>query len=175
MNHYKHFGVSVAIRVIYVNRFRNMSQYSMTLSVNSIDIYDYKWPGYHFRIEWIAYDYHSGLDNIVWRLFDNFTDTDIIHAHEHIPAQGMANVCLLLQWKPIIILDFLRERLYESIKIMIFFSKNIDAFMHLNKHHAFIFHFDRTQLIVSPNMATVQGELTVMKPLSWVHITNISK
>ena len=51
---------------------------------------------FHFcRIEWIAYDYHSGLDNIAWRLFDNFTGTDIIHGHEDIPAQGMANVCLV--------------------------------------------------------------------------------
>nr|XP_034314147.1 uncharacterized protein LOC105348718 isoform X1 [Crassostrea gigas] len=42
-------------------------------------------------IEWIAYDYHSGLDSINWRLFDNFTGVDIIHGHEDIPAQGMAN------------------------------------------------------------------------------------
>ncbi|XP_078334035.1 uncharacterized protein LOC111124258 [Crassostrea virginica] len=42
-------------------------------------------------IEWIAYDYHSGLNNIAWRLFDNFTGTDIIHGYEDIPAQGMAN------------------------------------------------------------------------------------
>lgn len=47
---------------------------------------------YFGRIEWIAYDYHSGLDSINWRLFDNFTGVDIIHGHEDIPAQGMANV-----------------------------------------------------------------------------------
>ncbi|XP_055997828.1 uncharacterized protein LOC125647098 [Ostrea edulis] len=42
-------------------------------------------------VEWIAYDFHSGLDSIAWRLFDNFTGTDILHGHEDIPAQGMAN------------------------------------------------------------------------------------
>ncbi|XP_061193435.1 uncharacterized protein LOC133201664 [Saccostrea echinata] len=41
-------------------------------------------------IEWLAFDYHSGLDSIYWRLFDNFTGKDIVHGHEHIPAQGYA-------------------------------------------------------------------------------------
>jgi hypothetical protein len=45
-----------------------------------------------YRVEWIAYDFHSGLDSIAWRLFDNYTGTDILHGHEDIPAQGMANV-----------------------------------------------------------------------------------
>jgi hypothetical protein len=43
-------------------------------------------------VEWIAYDFHSGIDSIAWRLFDNYTGTDILHGYEDIPAQGMTNV-----------------------------------------------------------------------------------
>jgi hypothetical protein len=35
-----------------------------------------------FRIEWDAFDYHSGIDSLEWRLFDSYTKTDIIHGHE---------------------------------------------------------------------------------------------
>ncbi|KAK3099491.1 hypothetical protein FSP39_005250, partial [Pinctada imbricata] len=39
-------------------------------------------------IEWIAYDYHSGIDSIYWRLYDNYTGTDVLHGREDILAQG---------------------------------------------------------------------------------------
>ncbi|XP_061176007.1 uncharacterized protein LOC133184958 [Saccostrea echinata] len=39
-------------------------------------------------IEWLAYDYHSGLDSIYWRLYDNFTGEIILHGHEDLFAQG---------------------------------------------------------------------------------------
>ncbi|XP_062616047.1 uncharacterized protein LOC134277752 [Saccostrea cucullata] len=41
-------------------------------------------------IEWIAYDLHSGLQSISWRLFDNYTGESILHGHDVIPVQGMA-------------------------------------------------------------------------------------
>ena len=44
-------------------------------------------------IEWIAYDLHSGLHSLFWKLFDNFTGENIIHGHEDIPAQGHTKVC----------------------------------------------------------------------------------
>lgn len=43
-------------------------------------------------IEWIAYDLHSGLQSIFWKLYDNFTGEDIIHGNEDIPAQGHTRV-----------------------------------------------------------------------------------
>ncbi|XP_061181031.1 uncharacterized protein LOC133189645 [Saccostrea echinata] len=57
----------------------------LNVSVHRIE--DFK----EMTIEWIAYDHHSGLNNIAWRLFDNFTGLDVLHGHEDIPAQGMAN------------------------------------------------------------------------------------
>ncbi|XP_078321865.1 uncharacterized protein LOC111103999 isoform X3 [Crassostrea virginica] len=39
-------------------------------------------------IEWMAYDYHSGIDSIHWRLYDNFTGENILHGHEDLFAQG---------------------------------------------------------------------------------------
>ncbi|XP_061177042.1 uncharacterized protein LOC133185758 [Saccostrea echinata] len=39
-------------------------------------------------IEWLAYDYHSGLDSIYWKLYDNFTGEIIIHGHEELFVQG---------------------------------------------------------------------------------------
>ncbi|XP_063399976.1 uncharacterized protein LOC134684607 [Mytilus trossulus] len=38
-------------------------------------------------IEWIAYDYHSGVDSLYWRIFDNYTGTDILHGHENLGTQ----------------------------------------------------------------------------------------
>ncbi|CAC5386466.1 unnamed protein product [Mytilus coruscus] len=37
-------------------------------------------------IEWEAYDVHSGLDSVYWRLFDS--KTGVLHGHEDIIAQG---------------------------------------------------------------------------------------
>ncbi|ESO83749.1 hypothetical protein LOTGIDRAFT_168990 [Lottia gigantea] len=41
-------------------------------------------------IEWIAYDLHSGLETVVWKLYDNFTADVILHGSQHIPEQGKA-------------------------------------------------------------------------------------
>ena len=49
---------------------------------------------FNFRIEWIAYDLHSGLRSIYWKLYDNYTGEDIVHGHEDIPSQGGAKVCM---------------------------------------------------------------------------------
>jgi len=49
----------------------------------------------HFRIEWIVYDVHSGLKEISWRIFDNFTGHDVIHGQAHDSLQGEASVCKL--------------------------------------------------------------------------------
>lgn len=48
---------------------------------------------FYCRIEWVAYDLHSGLKSIYWKLLDNYTGEDIIHGHEDIPSQGGAKVC----------------------------------------------------------------------------------
>ncbi|KAL8561571.1 hypothetical protein ACOMHN_024807 [Nucella lapillus] len=39
-------------------------------------------------IEWEAYDIHSGLREVQWRVFDNFTGQDIVHGQEFVQAQG---------------------------------------------------------------------------------------
>ena len=44
------------------------------------------------RIEWDAYDYDSGMDEIEWRLFDNFTSKIILHGKAEMHAQGLAQV-----------------------------------------------------------------------------------
>lgn len=45
-----------------------------------------------FSIEWVAYDLHSGLHSIFWKLYDNYTGEDIIHGYDDIPAQGHTRV-----------------------------------------------------------------------------------
>ncbi|KAK3101903.1 hypothetical protein FSP39_007221, partial [Pinctada imbricata] len=56
----------------------------LNVSVHRIE--DFK----EMTIEWIAYDLHSGIDSIYWRLFDNYTGNEILHGHEDILAQGDA-------------------------------------------------------------------------------------
>ncbi|KAK3581576.1 hypothetical protein CHS0354_031922 [Potamilus streckersoni] len=41
-------------------------------------------------IEWELFDVHSGIHNISWRLFDNFTNKDFLHGVEAVPPQGEA-------------------------------------------------------------------------------------
>ena len=41
-----------------------------------------------FRIEWVAYDDHSGLKAVSWRLYDNYTGVDVLHGVEHTPVQN---------------------------------------------------------------------------------------
>ncbi|KAL4221421.1 hypothetical protein ACF0H5_019679 [Mactra antiquata] len=40
--------------------------------------------------EWEVYDEHSGLHEISWRIFDNYTNIEILHGHSHEPPQGEA-------------------------------------------------------------------------------------
>ncbi|XP_053401094.1 uncharacterized protein LOC123523194 isoform X2 [Mercenaria mercenaria] len=44
--------------------------------------------------EWEVYDEHSGLYEIEWRIFDNFTKTDIEHGHSFESLQGGAEQAL---------------------------------------------------------------------------------
>ncbi|KAK3801475.1 hypothetical protein RRG08_010055 [Elysia crispata] len=39
-------------------------------------------------IEWDAYDYHSGINSIYWRLYDNFTGSDLDHGYAQESTQG---------------------------------------------------------------------------------------
>ncbi|KAL3841827.1 hypothetical protein ACJMK2_019926 [Sinanodonta woodiana] len=41
-------------------------------------------------IEWELFDLHSGIHNVSWRLFDNFTNKDYLHGVEAVPPQGEA-------------------------------------------------------------------------------------
>jgi len=43
-------------------------------------------------LEWEAYDTHSGLLEVSWRLFDNFTQTDIVHGKSYERPQGQTQV-----------------------------------------------------------------------------------
>ncbi|XP_046570853.1 uncharacterized protein LOC124279103 [Haliotis rubra] len=38
--------------------------------------------------EWLAFDDHSGLEIVSWRIYDNFTGSNIYHGEDHISAQG---------------------------------------------------------------------------------------
>ncbi|XP_071082513.1 uncharacterized protein [Haliotis cracherodii] len=38
--------------------------------------------------EWLAFDDHSGLETVSWRLYDNITGSHIYHGEEHLSAQG---------------------------------------------------------------------------------------
>lgn len=44
------------------------------------------------RIEWDAYDYHSGISHLNWRLYDNFTGSDLVHGEIDLPGQGETKV-----------------------------------------------------------------------------------
>lgn len=47
-----------------------------------------------FRIEWDAYDYHSGISHLKWRLYSNYSGTDIIHGEIDLPGQGKTQVLI---------------------------------------------------------------------------------
>ncbi|XP_060084880.1 uncharacterized protein LOC132564227 [Ylistrum balloti] len=38
-------------------------------------------------IEWESYDFHSGIDSLYWKLYDNYTETVIQHGHEDLISQ----------------------------------------------------------------------------------------
>jgi hypothetical protein len=48
----------------------------------------------YYRFEWEVYDEHSGLYELEWRIFDNFTNTDIQHGHSFESLQGGEAVCI---------------------------------------------------------------------------------
>lgn len=45
-----------------------------------------------FSIEWEAFDYHSGLHEVHWKLFDNYTKNVVVHGQSHEPPQGETKV-----------------------------------------------------------------------------------
>ena len=45
-------------------------------------------------IEWEAYDLHSGIKEVYWKIFDNFTNTDVVHGHQNIGHQGKYDVSI---------------------------------------------------------------------------------
>jgi extradiol dioxygenase family protein len=47
---------------------------------------------FSFSIEWLAYDDHSGLDSVYWKLYDKYSGTVVLHGHEDIIAQGETSV-----------------------------------------------------------------------------------
>ena len=67
-----------------------LNQYFLSSLRNSlfvlVDIKDY-----FYRIEWEAYDDHSGLDTVYWKLYDSY-GTFVEHGHEDLPAQGKTDV-----------------------------------------------------------------------------------
>ncbi|XP_076085327.1 uncharacterized protein LOC143056126 [Mytilus galloprovincialis] len=57
----------------------------LNISVHSLEDFT------KMTIEWVAYDIHSGLDSVFWRLYDSMTaDHDDPHGHEDVIAQGHA-------------------------------------------------------------------------------------
>lgn len=50
-----------------------------------------------YSIEWEAFDFDSGLNQVEWRLFDNYTSNFILHGKAELHAQGMAQVLLHLK------------------------------------------------------------------------------
>ncbi|KAL3843250.1 hypothetical protein ACJMK2_021192 [Sinanodonta woodiana] len=44
----------------------------------------------NLTIEWLAYDFHSGIDYVRWRLYDNYTGNTIVHGLDHLSPQGEA-------------------------------------------------------------------------------------
>jgi len=56
-----------------------------------------------FRIEWDAYDYHSGIDSLYWKLYDSVTvqesgceELGTSNGCEDLVAQGNTSVSLSL-------------------------------------------------------------------------------
>ena len=45
-----------------------------------------------YRIEWEAFDYHSGLDSVSWKLYDSYGGSDVVYGKEDIVAQGNSTV-----------------------------------------------------------------------------------
>ncbi|WAR05722.1 hypothetical protein MAR_021091 [Mya arenaria] len=45
----------------------------------------------NLKIEWNAFDAHSGLYEISWRLFDNFSNTEVLHGHSYESPQHESN------------------------------------------------------------------------------------
>ncbi|XP_064635756.1 uncharacterized protein LOC135492940 [Lineus longissimus] len=42
----------------------------------------------NMTIEFEAYDLHSGIKEVYWKVFDNYTNTDVVHGHQNIGHQG---------------------------------------------------------------------------------------
>ncbi|VDI60122.1 Hypothetical predicted protein, partial [Mytilus galloprovincialis] len=57
---------------------------NVNISVHSIEDFS------KMTIEWEAFDFDSGLNQVEWRLFDNYTSNFILHGKAELHAQGMA-------------------------------------------------------------------------------------
>lgn len=77
-----------------------------------------------FSIEWVAYDLHSGLHSIFWKLYDNCTGEDIIHGYDDIPAQGHTLVSTI---KHINMLIF--SGLLSNLRLILVMFKTIALFI----------------------------------------------
>ncbi|XP_071123054.1 uncharacterized protein [Mytilus edulis] len=56
----------------------------VNISVHSVEDFT------EMTIEWEAYDDHSGLDTVYWKLYDSY-GTFVEHGHEDLPAQGQTD------------------------------------------------------------------------------------
>jgi hypothetical protein len=54
------------------------------------------------RIEWETFDYHSGIHEVSWKIFDNFTNDVVVHGNSHEPPQGETKVTIFQNHKNII-------------------------------------------------------------------------
>lgn len=82
---------------------------------------------FYCRIEWIAYDLHSGLKSIYWKLLDNYTGENIIHGHEDIPSQGGAKVGITIRN------FFLLFLLYVELSVSFCYSGMLNVVLCNNK------------------------------------------
>ncbi|XP_048243311.1 uncharacterized protein LOC124141844 isoform X1 [Haliotis rufescens] len=54
----------------------------LNISVHSVEEFT------EMTMEWVAYDEHSGLEAVSWRIVDKYRGRDIVHGVQHITAQG---------------------------------------------------------------------------------------
>ena len=78
---------------------------------------------YFCRIEWDAFDYHSGISNLQWRLFDNHTN--ILHDYDVMHSQGESSVNIPLVGQKIIE-NWNVIRAFFNIQSLLLFSKSMN-------------------------------------------------
>ncbi|XP_046562886.1 uncharacterized protein LOC124271770 [Haliotis rubra] len=72
-------------------------------------------------MEWIAYDEHSGLETVSWRIVDKYRGLDIVHGVQHITAQGDTSVSSF-QYTPmyaiVVLLAVMEHALYSITSLV---------------------------------------------------------